>query len=36
MDRGHLPVTDALRTIASAHGAMPFQVALAWLVCQPG
>jgi diketogulonate reductase-like aldo/keto reductase len=36
VDRGHLPVSDALRAIASAHGATPFQVALAWLAGQPG
>jgi diketogulonate reductase-like aldo/keto reductase len=36
MDRGHLPVSDVLRAISSAHGATPFQIALAWLVRQPG
>jgi diketogulonate reductase-like aldo/keto reductase len=36
MDRGHLPVSDTLRAIASAHGAGPFQIALAWLIGQPG
>jgi diketogulonate reductase-like aldo/keto reductase len=35
MDRGHLPLSDTLRNIASAHGATPHQVALAWLVRQP-
>jgi len=36
IERGHLPVSDTLRNIASAHGATPYQIALAWLACQPG
>jgi diketogulonate reductase-like aldo/keto reductase len=31
----NLPVNQTLRTIAEAHSATPFQIALAWLVAQP-
>ena len=31
----NLPVNKTVRAIAEAHGATPFQVALAWLVAQP-
>lgn len=31
----NLPVNKTVRTIAEAHGATPFQIALAWLVAQP-
>ena len=32
----NLPVNKTLRTIANGHSATPFQIALAWLVSQPG
>jgi diketogulonate reductase-like aldo/keto reductase len=31
----NLPVNKTIRAIADAHGATPFQIALAWLVAQP-
>jgi len=31
----NLPVNQAIRAIAEAHAATPFQIALAWLVAQP-
>ena len=31
----NLPVNKTLKAIADAHGATPFQIALAWLVAQP-
>jgi diketogulonate reductase-like aldo/keto reductase len=31
----NLPVNQTVRAIAEAHGATPFQIALAWLVAQP-
>ena len=36
LDRGHLSLDDTLRKIAAAHEATPYQIALAWLVAQPG
>lgn len=35
VDHGHLQVHTALETIAEAHGATIYQIALAWLVNQP-
>jgi diketogulonate reductase-like aldo/keto reductase len=31
----NLPVNKTLQAIANAHSATPYQIALAWLVCQP-
>ncbi len=31
----NLPVNKTIRAVAEAHGATPFQIALAWLVAQP-
>ena len=35
IDKGHLPVDQALRSVAEAHKATPYQIALAWLIAQP-
>ena len=35
VDKGHLKVDQPLRSIAEAHNATPYQVALAWLISQP-
>ena len=35
VDKGHLPVDQALRSVAEAHKATPYQIALAWLIAQP-
>jgi diketogulonate reductase-like aldo/keto reductase len=35
VDKGHLRSNRALETVASAHNATIFQIALAWLVAQP-
>jgi len=35
IDKGHLKVSRALQTIADAHNATPYQIALAWLIAQP-
>ncbi|MDQ3004661.1 MAG: aldo/keto reductase [Chloroflexota bacterium] len=34
VDKGHLPVDQALRSVADAHNATPYQIALAWLISQ--
>ena len=36
VEEGRLRASTQLRTIASAHNATPYQIALAWLVQQPG
>ncbi len=36
IEQGRLPKLGTLQTIASKHGASPFQVALAWLLSKPG
>jgi diketogulonate reductase-like aldo/keto reductase len=36
IEQGRLPTSGTLQTIASKHGASPFQVALAWLLSKPG
>lgn len=36
VDEGRLRVSQPLQSIAAAHQATPYQVALAWLVAQPG
>jgi len=36
VDKGHLSVDRALRSVAGAHNATPYQIALAWLIAQPG
>lgn len=36
VEQGRLPAGGALARIAERHGATPFQVALAWLLAQPG
>ena len=36
IEQGRLPKSGALQTIASKHGASPFQIALAWLLSKPG
>jgi len=35
VDQGHLHVNESLRSIAAAHDATPYQIALAWLLGQP-
>lgn len=35
VDKGRLNVNQALRSIADAHNATPYQIALAWLISQP-
>ena len=35
VDKGHLNVNQALRSVAAAHNATPYQIALAWLISQP-
>ena len=35
VDKGHLNVNQALRSVAEAHNAKPYQIALAWLIAQP-
>ncbi len=35
MDVGRLKASPALRSVAEAHNATPYQIALAWLVCCP-
>ena len=35
VDKGHLPVDQVLRSVAEAHKATPYQIALAWLIAQP-
>jgi len=35
VDKGHLPVDQALQSVAEAHKATPYQIALAWLIAQP-
>jgi diketogulonate reductase-like aldo/keto reductase len=35
IEKGRLRVNPALRSVAEAHGATPYQIALAWLVAQP-
>lgn len=35
VDEGRLKVNQTLRSIAEAHGATPYQIALAWLTSQP-
>lgn len=35
VEEGRLPVRPVLKTIADAHNATPYQIALAWLVSQP-
>jgi diketogulonate reductase-like aldo/keto reductase len=35
VDKGHLNVSRALQSIADAHNATPYQIALAWLISQP-
>jgi 2,5-diketo-D-gluconate reductase B len=35
VDKGHLNVRQALRSVADAHNATPYQIALAWLISQP-
>lgn len=35
VDKGHLRVDQALRSVAEAHNATPYQIALAWLIAQP-
>ena len=35
VDKGHLRVDQALRSVAEAHNATPYQIALAWLISQP-
>ena len=36
VDKGHLRVDQTLRSVAEAHNATPYQIALAWLISQPG
>jgi diketogulonate reductase-like aldo/keto reductase len=36
VDGGHLHVVESLRSMAAAHDATPYQIALAWLVSHPG
>lgn len=36
VDGGRLRIDETLRSIAAAHDATPYQIALAWLVNQPG
>ena len=36
VDKGHLRVDQALRSVAEAHHATPYQIALAWLISQTG
>ena len=36
IDQGRLPQSDALKAIGDKHGASAFQIALAWLLQQPG
>ena len=36
VDKGHLSVDRALRSVAGAHNVTPYQIALAWLIAQPG
>ncbi len=35
MDVGHLKASAAIRSVAEAYNATPYQIALAWLVCHP-
>jgi diketogulonate reductase-like aldo/keto reductase len=35
VDKGRLNVNQALRSVAEAHNATPYQIALAWLISQP-
>jgi diketogulonate reductase-like aldo/keto reductase len=35
IERGHLHVSEALKSIAKAHDCSPYQIALAWLANQP-
>lgn len=35
VDEGRLKVNQPLRSVAEAHGATPYQIALAWLISQP-
>lgn len=35
VDKGHLNINRVLQSIADAHSATPYQIALAWLVYQP-
>src|SRR5687767_13819889 len=35
VDKGRLNVNQALRSVADAHNATPYQIALAWLISQP-
>jgi diketogulonate reductase-like aldo/keto reductase len=35
VDKGHLNVNPALRSIAETHNATPYQIALVWLISQP-
>ena len=36
IDRGHLVKDSKVRGVAEKYGATPAQVALCWLICQPG
>src|SRR5215210_5402630 len=36
IEQGRLPTSGALQSIASKHGASPYQIALAWLLQKPG
>ena len=36
IEQGRLPIGGALASIARTHGCSPFQVALAWVLAQPG
>ena len=36
IEQGRLPVTGILADVAQAHGCSPFQIALAWVLAQPG
>jgi diketogulonate reductase-like aldo/keto reductase len=35
VEKGRLRVDQTLRSVAEAHSATPYQIALAWLVAQP-
>jgi diketogulonate reductase-like aldo/keto reductase len=35
LDKAHLKVSRALQSVANAHNATPYQIAIAWLIAQP-
>lgn len=35
VDKGRLPISRTLQSIAASHNATPYQIALAWLIAQP-